>query len=207
MGLSILDGPPRTLHFEINEWANKSWGFHSIDRRTINCETAISANGSRMNRCDIEVFHHYLIPYARSSEHTLYLQPTHSGYSIDDETRTLRGGKCACSWETEQFKPDDLNCSQTARTLLPGGTYLGSDRIAGRLVMRYRDVGEDGTLHQLSLAPELKCEVMDALVRWKGTLGIPGAQWRYRVTSYTPGEPPGTVFQIPAGYRVETTHE
>jgi hypothetical protein len=47
-------------------------------------ETAISENGSRTNKWDFELFHHYLIRYGSGSEHTLYVQPTHSGYSLDD---------------------------------------------------------------------------------------------------------------------------
>jgi hypothetical protein len=207
MGLSIWDGLPRTLHFEIDNWENKSWGLHAIDRRTTQCETAISANGSRMNTCNFEEFHHYLVPYARGSEHTLYVQPIHSGYSIDDVARMARGGECACSWDTEQIKSDDSRCSQTASERLPGSTNFGSGRIAGAVVVRYHNVDKDGTVHQLALAPELRCEVMEEILRWKGTVGIPGAQWRYRVTSYQPGEPDPRVFELPAGYSIQTARQ
>src|ERR1035441_155549 len=99
LGLSIWDGPPRTLNFEIDDWSNKGWGLHNIDRMTVRCETAISVNGSRMNKCDAEWFHHYLIRYGSESHHTLYVQPIHSGYKIDDKNRVAYGGECECSWD------------------------------------------------------------------------------------------------------------
>jgi hypothetical protein len=55
--------------------------------------------------------------------------------------------------------------------------------------VRYRAVDEKGTETELSLAPSLACEVMEEVHTWPGTLGIPGAKWQYRVTSYKPGEP------------------
>ncbi len=203
MGLSIWDGSPRTIHFEIDDWSNTSWGLHAIDRRTIVGETAISENGSRTNKWDFELFHHYLIRYGGGSEHTLYVQPTHTGYSIDDGGRIVDGGSCGCTWETAQLKSDDSSCSQTAAERLPGGDRIGSGRIAGALVTQYRRVDDRGTVSLLSLAPEFRCDVMEEIKRWKGTLGIPGAQWRFRVTSYKPGEPDKSVFELPAQYRVE----
>ena len=100
-------------------------------------------------------------------------------------------------------KPDDAICSQTAAVRLPGGWRVASGRIAGALTVQYRHVDDKGTTRELSLAPDYGCEVMEDIVRWKGTLGIPGAQWRYLVTSYKRGEPNKGVFELPAGYRVE----
>ncbi|HME07414.1 MAG TPA: hypothetical protein VKG25_10200, partial [Bryobacteraceae bacterium] len=92
--------------------------------------------------------------------------------------------------------------------LLPGGKYVGSDRIAGRFIVQYQKLDDDdGVVHELALAPALGCEVMEELKRWPGTLGIPGAEWRYRVTSYQAGEPDGNLFQVPAGYAIEQMRE
>jgi len=135
VGLSIWDGAPRTIHFDIDEWKNGSWGLHAIDRRALQCVTALSMNGSRANQCSWELFHHYFIPYERGSAHSVYSQPAHSAYSIDDEHRTARGGECPCSWEPERLKPDDSICSRTAEARLADGKYIGSDRIEGRFVV------------------------------------------------------------------------
>ena len=72
--------------------------------------------------------------------------------------------------------------------------------------MRYHAVGEKDET-ELSFAPELACEVMEEVHTWHGTLGIPGAKWRYHVTSYTPGEPDRSMFQLPVGYAVENKRE
>ena len=168
-------------------------------------ETAISQDGSRTNKWDFELFHHYLIRYGGGSGHTLYEQLTQSGYSIDDKGRIARGGACACSWETPQLKSDDSSCSQTAAERLPGGERIGSGRIADALVMQYRRVDDGGTVSLLSLALGFRCDVMEEIKRWKGTLGIPGAQWRYRVTAYKLGEPDKSVFELPAEYKIEIT--
>lgn len=204
LGLPIFDGLPRTIHFEINDWNNRSWGLYDIERRTDRCETAISENGSRKNKCDFKLFHHYLIPYGGGSWHSLYLQPAHAGYSIDDKTRVARGGPCPCSWDTRRQEPDDSTCSQTAEMLLPGGERLGGGRIGGALVERYQRVDGVAT-NQLSLAPKYGCEVMESVEWRKGTLGIPAAYRRYRVTLYRPGEPDKSAFELHPGYRVETS--
>ena len=206
MGLSIWDGAPRTIQVEIDDWSNQSWGLHDVDRMTIRGEIAVSGNGSRMGKFDAEWFHYYLIRYSGRAYHTLYVLPIHSGYSIDDKNRIAYGGECACSWDAERQKPDDSNCSQSAAIRLPGGKRVGSSRIAGALVVQYRHVNDKGTIRQLSLAPEHGCEVMEDLQRSKGTLGIPSALRRYRVTSYRPGEPDKSLFVLPAGYRVEAAH-
>jgi hypothetical protein len=189
MGLSIWDGSPRTLQFEIDDWRNTSWGFHAIDRSTTRCEVAISGNGSRMNKCHSRYFHHYLIPAGSSYLHTLYLRAANSAYTIDDENRTARGGECKCRWEIARLKSEDYNCSQAARMRLPGARYVGRARIGGAQVTEYQHIGRDGTLRRLALAPGLGCEVMEEVERRKGTLGILGAQRHYRVTTYIPGEP------------------
>ncbi len=203
VGLSIWDGAPRTIHFEIDDWRNNSWGLHNIERRTLRCETAIASNGSRRNKCDIDLFHHYLLRYSSSSSHELYIQPTHSGYSIDDKNKIASGGKCECTWEATRQTADDATCSQTAASRLGQAERVGANRIAGIFVVEYRSVEPNGALRSISLAPSHGCEVMEQVVRTKGTLGIPGSQWRYRVTSNEPGEPPGKVFELPPGYRVE----
>lgn len=204
MGLSIWDGAPRTIQYEIDDWRNDSWGLHNIERRTIRCETAIAGNGSRMNKCVYESFHHYLLRSASGSIRDLYIQPTHSGYSIDDKNRIASGGECKCTWDAPRQMPDDGACSQTAAQRLNRPERVGTNRIAGAVVVEYRSEEAYGTFRRISLAPEYGCEVMEQVDRTKGTLGIPGSQWRYRVTSYKPGEPSRSVFEVPPGYRVES---
>lgn len=135
LGLSLWDGSPRMVHYEIDDWRNTSWGFHAIDRRTIVCLAAIAGDGSRANQCSIDIYHHYLFPYEHLRARTLYLRPANSGYEIDDEHRTVRGGPCACSWQPDRQIPDDSSCSRTASALLPHSERIGSDAVAGQPVI------------------------------------------------------------------------
>jgi len=203
-GLSIIpDGLPRTLQFQIDEWHNQSWGFHDIFRRRIRCEVAVASDGSRMNRCEQELFHHYFIPNGHRTEHGLYLRSANSAFQIDHSTRTAHGGTCHCAWEPPVAPADDGECRRTAAVHLWEGKRTGTGYVSGHRVVRYRSVDWQGMQIELSLAPGLGCEVMEEVHTSPGTLGIPGAKWRYRVSSYKPGEPDSSVFRLPAGYSVQ----
>lgn len=97
---------------------------------------------------------------------------------------------------------DDRECRKTVEERLHAGKRIRNDRIAGVDVVRYLAV-DDYEEIQLSLAPSLGCEVMEHVRTYPGTLGIPGARWRYRVTSYKSGEPDPGLFRLPAGYSVQ----
>lgn len=202
VGLSIWDGPARTLQIEIDDWNNKSWGLHDIDRRRSRCEIAIAGDGSRRSRCESEFFRNYFLPDGRYSMNTLYLRSDNAAFRIEDSTRTIRGGPCRCTWEIRTMVDDDRECRKTAEEHLRGGTRIRNARIAGVDAVRYFAVVEDEEV-QLSLAPSLRCEVMEYVHAYPGTLGIPGARWRYRVMSYKSGEPDPGLFRLPSGYSVQ----
>jgi hypothetical protein len=164
---------------------------------------AVASDGSRMNRCEREYFRHYFIPTGHESERTVYLRPENKGFQIDDGAHKARGGDCRCTWEPFRLLADVGECSQTAEARLTTSTRVGTGRMAGHAVVRYRAVDQKDTETELSLAPDLGCEVIEEEHTWPGTFGIPGARWRYRVTSYTPGEPDRSIFQLPVGYTVE----
>jgi hypothetical protein len=203
LGLStIWDGPPRTLHFEIEDWSNLSWGLHDIDRRSIRCEVAVASDGSRMNQCEYEMFHHYFLRYNGGVGRTVYTRFDHAGFAIDDAKRTARGGTCSCTWEAFHTIPDDDKCRRTAQVRLPDSELMSTGHIAGYETVEYRLVQEDGEEIELSLAPAITCEVMEEVHTWPGTFGIPGAKWRYQVNSYQAGEPDQNRFRAPYGYNI-----
>jgi hypothetical protein len=208
LGLStIWDGSARTLRFQIDGWQNQSWGLHAIDRQRIRCEVAVASDGSRMNRCEYELFHHYFFPDGRGMDRNLYLRSENAGFHIDDTTRMVRGGPCSCTWKPVSALADDNKCRRTAEARLSEGKSIGTGQIAGYEVVQYRAVDEKGAETRLSLAPGLACEVMEEIHTSPGTLGIPGAKWQYRVTSYKPGEPDRNAFRLPVGYTVQQKTE
>ena len=159
LGLStIVDGSPRTLQFQIDDWQNQSWGLHDIDRRRLRCEVAVASDGSRMNRCEHELFHHYCVPKGRGTEHNLYLRSSNEGFEIDDTARTARGGSCACTWEPFRALADDNECRRTAGARRREGKRIGTGQIAGHAVLRYGSVDETGKGRGVGLPPGLRRE-------------------------------------------------
>ena len=72
-------------------------------------------------------------------------------------------------------------------------------------VVEYRGNNYDGRLTYLSLAPSLGCDVLDRTELRFGKFGIPTLVIRYRITSYKPGEPDKSLFELPVGYKVGKT--
>lgn len=203
LGLSIFDGEARTIRFEINEWENRSWGFHSIDRSRTRCEVAIAADGSRHNRCESQAYRHYIIPSGEQQWHTLYLRTSNSAYQIYDDSRTAVGGKCECSWEPTRLSRADAECSEVTQVHLDAPKRLGTGEIAGQRVIRYGDVTDDGTTVELAFAPHQGCEVMEETRTHKGTWGIPAARRHYLVTSFITGPFGARLFKVPEGYSLQ----
>lgn len=201
---TIWDGTPRTIRYEIDSWQNHTWGLHNIDRQRHSCEVAVATDGSRRNRCQSEVFKHYFILDRRLSFDNLYLRSTNSAFSIDHPARAIDGGPCTCTWQPlKALLSDGGDCQRTAEARLPGAEYNGTGQVSGHPVVHYRVVETDGSTTDLSLAPGLACEVMEEVSTLPGTLGIPGAKWHYRVTSYKSGEPDASLFQLPAGHTIQ----
>jgi hypothetical protein len=203
LGLSIWDGLPRTLQFQIDSWQNNSWGLHDIGRARTRCEVAIASDGSRMNRCEHDSFRHYFIHTGHGVYHTLYLPSDSIGFFLDDAARIAHEDRCKCTWESFRTIADDEECSRTAVARMPGAKKIGEAQEAGYSVVRYRAVDRQGREIQISLAPSLDCELMEEVRTSPGTLGIPGAKWRYYVTAYKAGEPDRNIFLVPPGYAVK----
>jgi hypothetical protein len=202
LGLPLLSGLPRTLRVEINEWRNTSWGFHAISRNETRCVIAVSADGSRRNKCESRSFHHYAIPDGNYLIDTLYLRLPNRIYVIEQEKQKAIGQTCGCEWKQPEEMPRGSNCADVAQTL-GARTLAGFGSIAGQKVVRYRDVDDDESVVELALAMDSGCEVMEETRTYPGTLAIPGARWQYIVTSFKSGEPEPEHFHIPAGYKIE----
>lgn len=200
VGLAVAGGAGKTVHVEIDEWKNTSWGFHSIDRWKTRCEIAVSSDGSRHNLCESRSFRHYLIPDGQLRLHTLYLRPPNMGWQLNDDDRIARGGECACTWTSSRLSRTDPDCTDTAQELMEAPKRAGTGQIAGQRIIRYREVDDQGTDVEAAFAPDRDCELMEKSYTYRGTLGIPGGRWRYLITLYKMGEPDPHLFRLPAGY-------
>jgi hypothetical protein len=203
LALPILDGPPRTLSIEIDDWTNSSWGFYRIDRTRSRCTIAVARDGSRSNDCAGEGFRHYFLKKWRERAQTLYVRATNSAFRIDPVARTAYGGPCGCSWQPQKVETG-ADCAVTAVTILRAAVSpSGRSSIAGQAVHRYRTVDKHTGATTVVALSDASCEVMEKIVTYPGMLGIPAARWRYVVTSYIPGDPDPRWFTLPAGYRIE----
>ena len=207
-GLSILDGLPRTIHYQIDQFENTSWGFHKTQRVTINGTAYISADGSRRNDVSSSSFRHWFIPDGSSRMHSLYLGGPNEGYEIDHESRTVTGGPCACTWTRLELDRNDPTCVRTANGMVRDPHLEQEGRIAGNRVLWFSaDIAlpPPGTRRtvRLALAPALACEALEYSIGDTGFLDIPYRSWRYRVVSYQPGEPPPGTFRLPPGYQIK----
>jgi hypothetical protein len=207
-GLGILDGLPRTIHYQIDRFENTSWGFHKTWRETINGTAYISADGSRLNVASSASFRHWVIPDGSSRMRSLYLSGPNEGYEIDQEARTVTGGPCACTWTRFELDRDDPTCVQSASSMIDDPHLEREGRIAGHRVLWFsasRPLPPPRARRTVSvaLAPGLACEALEHSHIETGFLDIPYRTWRYRVVSYQAGEPPPDTFRLPPGYRIK----
>ena len=99
-------------------------------------EPAISENGSQTNKWALELFHHYLIRYGAGSEHTLYVQPTHTGYSIDDGGRIVMVARVGALGKRPSSNPTIPVAAKQQPNGLPA--EIGSEAVAaGALGTQY----------------------------------------------------------------------
>ena len=204
-GLAILDGVPRTLRIQIDEWVNRSWGIHNIDRYSNVCEVAVARDGSRSTRCESRSYRHLVLPSRDCDLHSIYQRGPHVAFRLDHEQRVAEGGPCACTWEAERAGQwSTADCLRRAQAEMDGPKRVGFAKVAGEHVVRYRATTSDGAVDEKAYAPNAGCELMESVQTYPGTWVIPGARRRYRVASLVRGEPDARVFQVSPGYRVTT---
>jgi len=73
---------------------------------------------------------------------------------------------------------DDEECSRTAEAREPEAKNIGEGKIAGHRVVRYRFIDEQGR-NPVESGAWLGLRGYGEVRLFNGTLGIPGAKWRY----------------------------
>ena len=159
ISLAVNDGQARTIRFETDFWANKSWGIHDVDTGRYWGTVAIFADGSRANIGESDYRKYYILPEGHGRWHTIY-RPSHdSAYVIEDDKRVVWRVPCTCTWKMSPMEPDDSVCSRTADGL--GLKHrIGYGVVAGIPVVRYRS-SEQSVTHDAALAPAFGCELME----------------------------------------------
>ena len=99
----------------------------------------------------------------------------------------------------------DADCANSASLHMRSAESIGFSSVVGVPVVGYRSTDNRRPPTYLSLAPSLGCEIMDKLELQFGNFGIPTLMIRSRITSFKPGEPDKSLFELPPGYKIQNT--
>jgi hypothetical protein len=198
--VSVLHAPA-TAEFQLEQWANNSFGFHDIDRQRIWGTVAQSADGSRSNNLTWAYYRYYFVRSDQFSVHTIYLRPSNIAYEIDDGAKKATLTRCSCTWGAGTPTTPDNECAQDAEARLEDASRIATGPVAGVTVVRYR-ANSDEEEHEIAFAPRYGCEVMEETRTRYNNIGLPTSYFHMVIRSYTPGEPRKELFSPPVGYAV-----
>ncbi len=196
----LLGNSPRTVAFDIDRWANDSWGLLNIERDQISGTVAVAGDGSRATVATSTQFKHYFIPSGQWAVHSIYLRPADIAYQVDDQTKTTTILRCTCTWQAPIQPSPDQECKAAAKFHLGASVRIGSGVVAGVSVVRYRATGDkDRDEHEAAFAPRLGCDLLEERSATYNTIGLPATRFHYIVRSYLRGEPRKESFYPPLG--------
>jgi hypothetical protein len=203
LGLTgLISSSPRTVAFDIERWANESWGLHNIYRDRISGTVAVYQDGSRVNNANGKHFRHYFIPSGQTELHNIYNRPQDILYVVDEQAKTATVDRCTSRWEIPPPPAPDRECAVAAKIHLGNATRMGSDTVAGIAVVRYLVTG-DGSEHEAAFAPQFGCDVLEERLATYNTIGLPTSRYHFVVRSYVSGEPNSELLSPPPGYVVK----
>ena len=199
LGLHFVSGTPHTMTFELERWANNSWGLHDIDRDERSGTIMVYSDGSRSNKVTAKYFKHYFFAHSNHYAHTIYLRPTNSIYEVNDDKRSAVYRKCSCTWQELVMPESGPTCDGAAQAHLGKARRIGEGVVAGIRVIRY-DGSVSGTHTEAAFAPDHNCDLFEELRMTYNSLGLPTSRHRFVVRSYSPGEPSREYLFPPPGY-------
>ena len=134
----------------------------------------------------------------------MYNRPEHIAYRIDDHGKTATAVRCSCTWEAVTLPPFDADCGRAAEANLGPNVRSGTGRVAGVGVVRYR--ATDGGEHEVALAPQFGCDLLEEIKATYNYFGLPTSHFHFVIDSYVAGEPPKEHFSPPGGYRIRDVY-
>jgi hypothetical protein len=186
--------------FEFEGWANNSWGLHDIDRDQISGTIMVYSDGSRSNKVTSKYFKHYFLGQGEHYAHTIYLRPTNSIYEVNDQTKSAVHRHCSCTWQ-DPVMPESTapKCDSVAQSHLGNARRVGEGLVAGIHIIRY-DGSTPNERREAAFAPDYNCNLFEELRTTYNTVGLPTSKHRFKVLSYSPGEPSHEYLYPPLGY-------
>ncbi len=203
LGLQLVSGYPRTVSFEIESWANNSWGLHNIDRHSVRGTVMIYSDGSRANKVSSTYFRHYFVSNGDLAAHTIYLRPANAMYDVDNQKRSATYHRCSCTWDEPLISESSgVLCDAVAQAHLGKARRVSQGMVASIKVVRYESSTSDAR-EEAAFAPDRNCELLEKVRTTYNTLTLPTSRYRFTVRSYSLGEPSHEFRFPPPGYAVK----
>lgn len=190
----------RTLVYETSGWANRSWGFHNIERYNIRETEAVRGDGTAMIRISRQDFRFYFVS-AGSYDRTRIVLPTkRQTFEIERTVRAFR--QLPGLWRFHESWTDNPECGEQAM-------YSGKVRrktgiepvLAGVRAIEYAYESADRRFVQrIAFAPSLGCTAVAFSFLERNGAGLPVRAFESKLTSVLLGEPDQKLFEIPADY-------
>ena len=190
------DKRPRTVEFQRVEWNSGD----ASQTHSIAGVVATSSDRSRMTRMRYANRIFLLFVTDQGEGRSIYNRSLNTSYLIDDRERRVTVYPCTCTWESSEW-PVDSVCGGAAKQYNPDLVPVEWSRVAETPVIRYRALNL-ARFTEVAFAPSANCDLFE---EFKIEFGfrLEKSYSHFKVTKYTPGEPPLRLFTPPSTYEFE----
>ena len=191
----------RTLVYESSGWANRSWGFHAVERYTERITEAAGSSGATLLRIVHRSFNYYFIPSESYDRTRIVIPAQRQTLEVDRGRREVRdlGGV----WSFAEYWTDDVDCRKRAALAGENWRQTGERPIAAGLrAIEYSYESSDHRVEQrIAFSPEIGCTAVRFSLFRRNAAGLPVSEDRLMLVAATLGEPDPTLFSVPAEFR------
>ena len=196
----------RTLVYEESGWANRSWGFHAVDRYTDRITEAVRSDGAALLRIAHRSFKFYLISSESFDRSRVILHLERRTVEIEHSVKEVRdmGGVWSFNEFWSDTRIDDENCSGRATMVGEKWRRTGKEPVVGGIRgIEYVYATPDNRIEQrIAFAPSLGCTAVAFSLSTRSSAGMPVSEQRLRLVTATLAEPDQALFAIPKEYRL-----
>lgn len=183
-------------------WANRSWGFHVIDRYIERMTEAVRSDGSALLRVSHRSFKFYLIPAENYDRSRVILPSMDRTVEVERSRKEVHdlGGV----WSFAEGWTDEADCNGPATLAGEMRRRTGEQRvIAGIRGIEYLYESTDHRVVQrIAFAPSLGCTAIAFTLSRRNAVGLSISEDSLKLVSASLGEPDQSLFAIPSDYRV-----
>ena len=192
----------RTLEYESSGWANRSWGFHAIERYRDRLTEAVRSDGTAMLLISHRSFRLYVVPSESYDRARIILPAKRETFEVEHSLKEYR--KLGGLWWFSEYWTDESDCSQRATLAGEMRRKTGKELILAsiRAVEYVYETADDRIVQRIAFAPSLGCTAVAFSLSTRNHAGLPTSEDQLRLVSATLGEPDQKLFAIPGDYHV-----